>query len=312
MVAPSDRTMSSGIKITVFSALCLIWSSTWVMIKVGLEGAPPVTAAGLRFIIASAVIFSILVVRRIPLPRTKRFLWLSLYLGLFQMGLPYALVYWAEERITSGLTAILFSTMPFTVAVLARLILADPITPRKLVGIFIGTFGTAVIFWDGLSLGGSGVLWGICASLSSAFFASLSSVMVKRYAESYHPLASIFLPMAIGGVLLTAGGRVFESGRAIAWDAATVGSILYLAVLGSVVAFGLYYWIIKHLDVTLLSYQTFIIPILACLIGWIFLGETVTISTALGGSMILAGIALATFGFSHRKGSVRAGIQKAP
>jgi len=303
--------MSNGLKIAVYSALCLIWGSTWIMIKVGLEGAPPVTAAGLRFIIASVMIFSILVARRIPLPRTRRFLWLSVYLGLFQMGFPYALVYWAEQHITSGLTSILFSTMPLTVAILARIVLGDPITLRKLAGIFIGTFGTAVIFWDGISLGGPGAVWGICASLASAFFASLSSVVVKRYGESYHPLASIFLPMAIGGVLLTAGGLVVEADRDIRWDTATVGSILYLAVLGSVVAFGLYYWIIKHIDITALSYQTFIIPIVACLLGWIFLGETVTIMTALGGGLVLAGIALATFGFARRKESDRAGLQNA-
>jgi len=303
--------MSNGLRITVFSALCLIWSSTWIMIKVGLEGAPPVTSAGLRFIIAAAIIFSILLIRRIPLPRTKRFVWLSVYLGLFQMGFPYALVYWAEQHIASGLTSILFSTMPFTVAILARIILGDPLTLRKLAGIFIGTFGTAVIFWDGLSLGGPQSVWGISAALGSAFFASLSSVIVKRYAESYHPMASIFLPMLIGGVLLTAGGLVIEANRQVRWDGATVGSILYLAVLGSVVAFALYYWIIKHIDVTVLSYQTFVIPILACLLGWIFLRETVTINTAFGGGLILVGIALATFRFSRRKGSGRVGFRDA-
>jgi drug/metabolite transporter (DMT)-like permease len=299
--------MSSGLLITVYGVLCLIWGSTWIMIKVGLEGAPPVTAAGVRFIIASAVIFAILAARRIPLPRTRRFLRLSIFLGLFQMGFPYALVYWAEQHITSGLTSILFATMPFTVAILARIVLGDSITVRKLAGIFIGTFGTALIFWDGLSLGGPHAVRGICAALGSAFFSSLSSVVVKRFGESYHPLASIFLPMAIGGAVLTAGGLLLEAGRETRWDAATVGSILYLAVLGSVVAFGLYYWIIKHIDITVLSYQTFIIPIVACLLGWIFLGEKVTIMTAVGGGSILAGIALATFGFSRRKESGRAG-----
>lgn len=301
--------MSTGLKIIVFSALCLIWSSTWIMIKVGLESAPPVTAAGLRFIIASIIIFAILIHRRISLPRTRRFYWLSLYLGLFQMGFPYALVYWAEQHITSGLTSILFSTMPFTVAVLARMLLDDPLTLPKIAGILIGTLGTTVIFWGGISASGSNSIWGICAALGSAFFASLSSVLVKRYARSYHPLASIFWPMLIGGTLLTIGGRLIETNRTVTWNLTTIGSILYLAVLGSVVAFGLYYWIIKHIDVTVLSYQTFIIPILACFIGWIFLRETVTINIAIGGGMILVGIALATFRFSRQKRSIRVGFQ---
>jgi drug/metabolite transporter (DMT)-like permease len=302
--------MSTGVKVIVFSALCLIWSSTWIMIKVGLDGAPPVTAAGIRFIIASTVIFSILAWRRIGLPRSARFLWLSLFLGLFQMGIPYALVYWAEQYITSGLTSILFSTMPLTVAVLARIVLGDPLTVRKFAGIVIGTLGTIVIFHDGLSAGAPHSLWGIAAALGSALCASVSSVVVKRFSGSYHPLASIFLPMAIGGLLLTAGGWVLEGDRPIRWDGVTVGTILYLALLGSVVAFGLYFWIIKHIDVTVLAYQTFIIPILACVIGWIFLRETVTLHIATGGGMILAGIALATFRIPRGKGSTDVGRQR--
>lgn len=302
--------MSNVLKVVVFSALCLIWSSTWIMIKLGLEGAPPVTGAGLRFIIAAIVIFSILAHRRIALPRTARFLWLSLFLGVFQMGLPYALVYWAEQYISSGLTSILFATMPLTVAVLARIVLGDALTVRKVTGIVIGTLGTVVIFQDGFSAGNPQSLWGAAAALGSALCASFSSVVVKRYSRSYHPLASIFLPMAIGGILLVLAGRLLEAGRQVHWDGVTVGTILYLAVLGSVVAFGLYYWIIKHIDVTVLAYQTFIIPILACLIGWIFLRETVTIHIATGGGMILAGIALATFRLPRSRRWQGAGHQR--
>jgi drug/metabolite transporter (DMT)-like permease len=304
--------MSNPVKLVVFGALCLIWSSTWMMIKVGLEGAPPVTSAALRFIIAAAIVFSILAVRRLRLPRTARFYTLSLYLGVFQIGLPYALVYWAEQHITSGLTAILFSTMPLTVAVLARIILRDPLTFRKVVGIVICTLGTVVIFRDALSTGGGYALWGVAAALGSAFCASLSSVVMKRYAKPYHPLSSLLLPMAIGGILLLAAGRAMEAGRPVLWNGITWGSILYLAAIGSVLAFGLYYWIVKHIDVTILAYQTFIIPILACVIGWIFLGETVTIHVVIGGGMICAGIALATFRFPYPKRSDGVGYQHGP
>jgi drug/metabolite transporter (DMT)-like permease len=265
------------------------------MIKVGLDGAPPITSAGIRFIIASLMIFSILVARRIRLPRDTRFYRLSFFLGLFQMGIPYGLVYWAELHISSGLTSILFSTMPFTVAILARLFLGDPITLPKMTGIAIGTAGVAVIFWDGISLGGPHAVYGIAAALGSAILASVSTIVVKKHSRSYNPIASIFLPMLIGGAVLMIGSILLERGEPVTWNAMTITSILYLAAFGSVAAFGLYYWIIKHMDVTVLSYQTFIIPILACFIGWIFLRETITIKIALGGGLILAGIALATF-----------------
>lgn len=301
--------MSTGIKITVFSALCLIWSSTWLMIKVGLEGAPPITAAGLRFILASIVIFSILLYRRLGLPRGTAFIRLSIFLGFFQIAIPYALVYWAEQHITSGLASILFSTMPLTVAILARFILGDPLTVPKIGGILIGTLGVIVIFYDGISLGGHETLLGIAATLLSALFASVSSVVIKKFSRAYNPMASIFVPMLIGGIVLTVSGRLVESQRTITFDAPTVTSVVYLAVLGSVAAFGLYYWIIKHMDVTVLSYQTFIIPILACLMGWIFLHETVTLRIAFGGGMIVVGIALATLSKSRKKRIVNVGFQ---
>lgn len=297
--------MNNLVKLAVFGALCVIWSSTWMMIKVGLEGAPPVTSAAVRFIIAAAAVFAIIAVRRLRLPRTARFLGLSLFLGVFQIGLAYALVYWAEQHISSGLAAILFSTMPLTVALLARMILGDPLSARKLTGILIGTAGTVVIFRDALSAGGGHALWGIAATLGSALCASLSSVVMKRYAKPYDPLASLLLPMAVGGLLLAIAAGAFESDRRVAWNAATWGTILYLALIGSVLAFGLYYWLIKHMDVTVLAYQTFVIPVLACVIGWIFLDETITIHVVIGGGMILAGIAMATLRFRFRKRSDR-------
>jgi drug/metabolite transporter (DMT)-like permease len=279
------------------------------MIKVGLESAPPVTAAAYRFIIASIIIFAILIHRRIRLPRTPGFYWLSLFLGLFQMGIPYGLIYWAEQHITSGLASILYATMPITVAVLARVFLGDSLTLPKIIGILIGTLGTIVIFWGELSGGGSGTLWGVCAALAGAACSSVSSIVVKKHSRAYHPIASIFGPMLIGSVVLVIGARFFEAGQKVTWNAAAIGSILYLAVFGSVVGFGLYFWIIKHIDVTVLSYQSFIIPVLACFLGWIFLREKVTISVAIGGGLILVGIALATFRIPLHERSMRVGSE---
>jgi drug/metabolite transporter (DMT)-like permease len=293
--------MSTALKILVFSALCLIWSSTWVMIKVGLQEAPPMTAAGLRFIIASVVIFSILLYRRIALPRTRRFFVLTLFLGLFQMAVPYGLVYWGEQRLSSGLTAILYSTMPLTVAILARFMLKDPLTRRKIAGILVGTLGVYVIFAESVSLGGPAGAHGIIAILVSVLLASLSSVVLKKFSQGYNPFASIFLPMAYAGILLTATGLLTEKSSPLRWGGLTFITVLYLAVFGSVAAFSLYYWIIKHIDVTVLSYQTFIIPILASLIGWIFLRETVTLKVALGGGLIVIGIALAVLPHSYKR-----------
>jgi drug/metabolite transporter (DMT)-like permease len=276
------------------------------MIKVGLRDSPPVTAAGLRFFLAALIIFGIVRRFRIRLPRTRAFFRLTLYLGLFQLAIPYAMVYWAEQYLTAGLTAVLFSTMPLMVAILARFILGDPLTASKAIGIIAGLGGVYVIFADSLSLGGRAGAYGVLAAVGSAFFASLSSVLVKKYSRNYPPFATISLPHVYGAVLLLAAGAAFEKDNPLDWGALTFFTVAYLAVLGSVVAFALYFWIIKHIDVTVLSYQTFVIPVVAVLLGWIFLGETITIHTAIGGFLVLAGIVLAVLPGS-RKRFARAG-----
>ncbi|MDH3216507.1 MAG: DMT family transporter, partial [Candidatus Krumholzibacteria bacterium] len=182
--------MSAGAKITVYSVLCLIWGSTWLMIKVGLGDAPPLTTAGLRFLLAALVILVILLQQRIALPRSRAFFLLASYLGIFHMAVPYGLVYWAEQHLTAGLTAVVFATMPLMVTVLARLFLGDPLSPWKTAGILMGAVGVYVIFSDSVSLGGRESVYGVLAVLASAFFAGLSSIVAKKYSTDYPPFAT--------------------------------------------------------------------------------------------------------------------------
>jgi putative membrane protein PagO len=233
-------------------------------------------------------------VRKTRIPRTREFLGLCLFLSVFHLAVPYALVYWGEQHISSGLTAVLYSTMPISVAMLARLLMGDPLTPRKIAGTFVGFAGVWVIFSDSMTLGGEKAVQGMIACLVSAFFASLSTVIVKKYASRYDPFVTLAIPFAGAGLLLTALAISVERSNPFTYNALTWFTIIYLAALGSLSAFALYFWIIKRIDVTVLSYQTFIIPVLAVLIGWIFLKETVTIRLAAGASLIVVGIVLAT------------------
>lgn len=293
--------MRTGMKVVAFTTTSIIWSSTWIMIKVGLYGAPPFLSAGLRFIIASLVIFAIVGIARIRVPRDGAFIKLTLFLGLANFILPYAFVYWAEQHISSGLTAILISTIPLNVALLSRVFLGDPLTFEKIAGIAVATFGVFVIFSDNVTLAGRESILAMVAVLGAAFWAGAGTVAAKKYSAPYNPFASILPSMTFAGVALTTLSLVVERGKTININVLTATSILYLAIFGSVIAFALWFWVIKHMDATVLSYQTFIIPILACLIGWIFLQETITIRVVIGGLLILSGIALAVFSPVHRK-----------
>jgi drug/metabolite transporter (DMT)-like permease len=282
-----------------YAAMCLIWGSTWMVIKIGLRGAPPLTSIAVRMVIATSVVFAIVRLRRIPIPRDTRFVRLGLFLGLFHIVLPYSLVYYGEQRIPSGQAAVIYATLPLMVAVLARALLGDPLTARKLFGIATGIAGVAVIFSDSLRAASESAApsqaAGVSCVLGSVFTSAVGSVATKRWSGGYHPLASLLIPFATGAVVSACGALAFEDANPLRFDAPTWGSILYLAVAGSVCAFGLFFYVVQHLDITVVSYQTFIIPIIAVLIGFVILDETISPRVGAGAALILAGIALATF-----------------
>lgn len=285
--------------ILAYAAMCIIWGSTWMVIMVGLRGAPPLTSIAVRMVIATAVVYAILRAYRIPIPRDKRFVRLGLFLGFFHIVFPYSLVYYGEQRIPSGQAAVLYATLPLMVALLARVMLGDPLTVRKLFGIATGIAGVGVIFSDALGARaahtGAHQAIGILCVLGSVFASSVGSVATKRWSHGYHPVASLLIPFATGAVISSLGALAFEDANPRHFDGTTWASIVYLAVAGSVAAFALFFYVIQRLDVTVVSYQTFIIPIIAVLIGFVFLGETVSPRVGAGAALILAGIAVATF-----------------
>jgi len=283
-----------------FTLNCLIWSSTWLAIKVGLREAPPMTTVAVRFGIAAVLIATVVVLRRLPVPRTRTFVALSLFLGVSHLAVPYVLVYWSEQHIASGLTAVLYSTMPFMVAVIARVVLGDHLSRRKLFGIVAGLAGVWIIFSDSMGTGAGLEARGVAAVLVSVFFASFSSVMIKKYSGGYHPIVSLLIPFAVAATLVGTAAAPIERSNPVHYSATTWGTILYLAGAGSFVAFAVFFWLVKRVDVTVVSYQTFIIPILAVLWGWLILDETISSRAGAGSAIILAGIAVATFGVRGR------------
>ena len=175
------------------------------------------------------------------------------------------------------------------------MLLGDVLTPAKVVGIFFGLGGVTVIYLDRLGWGGEHGALGIAAVLLSVFFASLSAVALKKRSHNIDPMSGLLIPFMVAGAVTSLAGGILEAANPLDFDLSTWGTIIYLAVLGSFVAFSLYFWTIQRIDVTLLSYQTFIIPILALLFGWIFIHEGVSRHVALGTLLILGGITLANF-----------------
>jgi putative membrane protein PagO len=277
----------------LYAMLCLIWGSTWLVIKVGLVGVPPFLAAGLRFLLSTLLVGLVLAVRRKPFNLTRDDKVCVLSLGLLVFWIDYAAVYWAEIRISSGLTAILFSTMPLMTSLLsAYWTRSETLSGRKVVGILVGVLGTALLFWPNDRLGLHHAL-GMLAALGASLCAAINLVTMKKHGRHGDPFVLNFLGMGIGAACLLAMSVAFESWPAVVWSRSNVLAILYLCIFGSVIAFSAYYYLIKKMDATIVSLSTLIIPIVALILGRAFLDETVTPLAVIGIATILAGVTIA-------------------
>lgn len=280
----------------VWLLLGIVWGSTWLFIKLGLEDLPPFSLAGLRFLLAAAAMWGYLAVRRIRLPRSRRDWLIMIGTGLLTFGLDYGLVFWGENHISAGLTSILFSTMPLFVLFLAHFMVpAERMTRLKLVGILVGIGGVSLIFSRQLQVADSLALWGAVAILAAAAFAAVSSVLIRRYGGHLDPAALTTVQMTSGCLPLLLIGFVFEgSPVGFHWTPMAWTSLLYMAVIGSAMAFVLVYWLLKQIGAVR---SGLIIPfstVVAVILGIVVLHEAFTWRTGVGGVLVVLGLLAAS------------------
>ena len=274
-----------------FSIVSFVWGSTWLAIKIGLENIPPFLGAGVRFAVATVILLIIVRIRKIRVPFTRDAKKVYLVLGILSFGIAYGLAYWGEQFITSGLCSVLFAAFPLCVAVFSHFVLENErLTVYKITGIALGVVGLAIIFWSDLSLSGSTGVLGIAALLLSAVLQGFTLVLIKKYGQPVSPFAMNLVGMGSGTIVLLVLGFAFESGQSIVWNSTAVGSVLYLAAIGSVLAFVTYYWLLKRIEAVYLALTTFINPIVAVILGAIVLGESLAPQTAVGAVFVLAGL----------------------
>lgn len=278
--------------------LTLIWGTTWAAIRVGLRGIPPFTGVALRFALAAMALAAVaraMGVRLRP-PPTPAAVWrVWLVNAALTFIVPYGVVYWAEQWVPSGLTAVLFATSPLWVALAAHLALpGERLRAPTVAGVLVGFAGVALIFSDDLrALGGPRVAGAAAVLLVAPFAAAFGVVLVKRWGAGVHPLSVAAVPMALTGAAMGVVAAVAESGRPPRFDATSVAALLYLALCGSALAFALYFWLLRRLPATTLSLINYLTPVVALLIGGAALGESFSARTLAGAALVIGGIAVA-------------------
>jgi drug/metabolite transporter (DMT)-like permease len=207
----------------------------------------------------------------------------------------YALVFWGEQYISSGLAALLSATVPlFGLPLAHRYLASEPLTGAKILGVVLGLLGIAVVFSGELGAGGPKALWASAGIIVAALATAHAGVLVKARGTHIEPAVMAGVQMAGGCIPLLIAGVVLEgSPLRFHWTPLAFATLAYLTILGSVVAFLMYYWLIRHTAVTGVLMIPLVTPLVAVLIGVVFGGESIGWHTAFGGGAIIAGVALA-------------------
>jgi drug/metabolite transporter (DMT)-like permease len=208
----------------------------------------------------------------------------------------YSVLYWAEQWVPSGLSAVLFATFPLFVAVLAHFVLpGERLTKMGLAGVLLGFAGVAVIFSEDFDkILGPKVGFASMVLLLSPLCSAFGSVGVKKWGAGIHPLSTAAVPMALTGLIMVPVAWMGESRQDVHLAPAPILALFYLALIGSALPFTLYFTLLKRLRATQLSLINYAVPVLAVTVGALFMKEPVTLRVVLGAALVIVGVAVAT------------------
>jgi len=282
----------SGRILAAYLTVSLVWGSTYLAIRVGVQRFPPALFGGIRFLVAGSVLLLLALVIGGRLPRRARDWATSALVGFLLLTVGNGLVVWAEQSVESGLTAILIVTGALWMALFDALIPGSEVRPtlRQAAGLLLGFAGTVLLIWgDGSSLGPTGLLGPVALVVASASWA-LGSIVSKRRPVETGPYMNAALQMLVGGGGLTLIGLLTgETGR-VAVSAAAVGAIAYLIVFGSLVAYTSYVYLLRHAAPTFIGTHVYVNTVVAVLLGWVVLDEHVTARTFIAMGVILSSV----------------------
>jgi drug/metabolite transporter (DMT)-like permease len=293
----------------VWILTCLIWSTVWLFIKIGVGDVPPVTFAAWRLAIAMLVLVPLTIWQRIPLPARAAEWRLITGTGVMLLGVNYALLNWGIQFISSGLTAVLQATTPVFALVFSHMMLPDDrMSVRKVSALLVGVAGTALVFWNQLELAGPSALQGCAAVVGGSMFVALAYVVMKRRGTHLHPSAITSGQMAAAFVPLVLYASVAEGNPiAVDWSQRALVSVTYLALVGSIGGAWLNYWLLKRTSATNLLLMGLVEPLIAVALGAWWLNESMSSTTIVGGVAILISVGIVLDFRSHRPGGRNGG-----
>jgi len=275
--------------------MSLIWGSTWLVIRVGLEDLPPFTGLLLRFALAAAgfALVAKFFAAREGGDSPPRLL--SFMLGTFNFTGSYCIVYYCEQFIPSALASLLFATYPLMLAIGAHFAIANErLAPRQALGFLAGFAGVVLLFMHDVLRLGDAALAPAAIMLLSPFVVTIGTLYVKRHGARVSSLLLNRDGLIVATLQVSIFTAATEWGAPITWSYSAIGSILYLALFGTVATFGIYFWLMRTAPANLLALTAYLTPAIAVLLGATYGDEPITRDTLLGAACILAGVCLAS------------------
>jgi drug/metabolite transporter (DMT)-like permease len=276
-------------------AVCIVWGTTYLGIRVSLETMPPMLMGGLRWLIAGALLAGYILARGETLPPPSRWGGIIL-LGFLMLGLGNGGVVVAEQWVPSGLAAVMIATNPFWMAAVeAFLPDGERLRANIVAGLVIGFSGILVLVWPDLTLGAAGrrgFLAGVIALQIASLGWSLGSAYSRRHARHDNVLGTTAYQMLAGGLIMTAAGTVLGEWPHLYFTTRTVVALVYLSTFGAVGGFVAYTYALRHLPVSFVSLYAYINPVIAVALGVLLLHESFDSRMAVAAALVFAGVAV--------------------
>lgn len=284
--------------------VCVIWGTTYLVIRIGVGHLPPMLFAGIRWVIAGVVFICALRWQGKSLPNGKDTVHLAV-VGLALIGFGNGLVVFSEQWIPSGLAALLITTVPFFMVGLESLLPRGPkLNATILAGLTMGLVGAFLIFGEDIRyLADPDHLKGVLGLLGAVIFWSAGSIYSKYVKLDVHPLMGASVEMLIAGLVLSAVGISIGELPRLNFEMTGLLCLAYLVIIGSLVGYTSYIYTIAKLPLSLVSTYAYINPVIALFLGWLILDEKLNLQIAIAAAVIIAGVFVVKQGAAHLKNS---------
>ena len=278
-----------NIHLLILLALC--WGPSFLFIKIAVQDIPPFFLAGLRIALGALALNLILLLKRDYLPKSRDFWRKAFIAGFFAVGLPFLLINWGQQYIDSGLGSLLNGLVPIFVIAIPVIFMSERVSENKLYGVLFGFAGLIFLIYPSLRDGVSASTFGIASISLAAVSYAIGLLYIKKHLAGMKSFKAPAAQLLVTSLYMLPIGLILQGDvcwAEVRWEA--IGSLIVLGLIGTALAFIIYFRLIDRAGAEYASMVTYLMPVIGVILGAIFLGEVISIWTLMGGGLILLGI----------------------